>query len=467
MLILSFGQTISTSLSQVRGGGESTRERVAQICIVGDGAVAVAVADLISRRQAPDGASLEARIICDDIARFAADFAQQSGREGAVPELQGYLHSAVGKVKGLRHSLRQARSKEQSQEADRSSVSVSAFSLMSGLEAAATGLMHVDAGEVLSRPEVSVDSLSSFERAAEFEVVQAFIFACQATRYGEYLERLAPSINDGCSIVLLSAPPFASLEVKHRLAALRPGVQVDVIEVDEIFNCLEERNGHVLMIDPARRVNVAGPSLNETRRTMWLPAMLCRDVIPASGLIERALLDAHSILRPGFLLAALLGGRLDGALSDISRLLNRANLSMFVEIEQELSRVAAVSHCQPVDLARSLREEVDVRSSSQGPVCDVTLAEAIVTIAGKWFSAPARAWSYTQAQESLCFYASSYLLPLSQLGDSLGIPTPVIDSVISMASAITGQDLRACGRSFAVIGIDGKNGQELLEFLAQ
>lgn len=454
MLILSFGQTISTSQSQARGGGESTRERVTQVCIIGDGAVALAVADVISKGRAPDGDVLEARIVCESLPQgMSCDQEYTGGHKH--PDLQGYLHSAVGKVKGLRHTLRQAKQQEAS----------SALSLMSGLEAAATGLTHIDQREVLTRENIHIESLNTFEREAASEVLQAFIFTCPATAYGAYLERIALAINDGCAIVLLGAPPFAALEVKHKLSTLRPGVQVDVIEVDEIFASVEERDGNIHMVSPARRVNVAGASLNETRRAMWLPALLCREIIPASNMVERALLDAHSILRPGFLMAALLGGRMDSSLSDVSRLLNRANLSMFVEIEQELSRVASVAHCQPVDLARSLREEIDVKSMPQGPVCDATLAEAIVTIAGKWFSAPVRNWSYNRAQDALCLYVSDYLVPLSQLGDSLDVDTPVIDSLISMASAVTGQDLRANGRRFATIGLDGIKGQDLLELM--
>jgi opine dehydrogenase len=47
------------------------------------------------------------------------------------------------------------------------------------------------------------------------------------------------------------------------------------------------------------------------------------------------------------------------------------------------------------------------------------------------------------------------LVPMSSIGQMLGIPTPTIDMVISLAEIMNETDYRACGRTVRTLGIEG------------
>ncbi|MBX9940930.1 MAG: hypothetical protein K2Y32_16840 [Candidatus Obscuribacterales bacterium] len=309
----------------------------------------------------------------------------------------------------------------------------------SGLTADEQVEQSIDALSVLRRENVLVQNLEEFEDDPGREYSQSFVFACSTSAYAASLDLLFPYITEGSTIILLGAPLFAALEFKHQLS-LRAGrqIQVNVLEMDFPFAAVSGETDTPIKTVSCLRANVAAGSLNETRRSLWLASQLCNEVIPASGLIERALLDVHSILRPVFILSALLGGRVE-ALGDLSRLLNRANLSLIVQIEQELTALAQAVRCRPVDFAAALREEVDGRET-QGPVCDVTLAEAIVSIGGTWFAAQ-KNWSYSFAQETLSRYVGEFLAPLTQLGQMVGVRVPSIESLVVMAASVGATDL--------------------------
>jgi opine dehydrogenase len=56
------------------------------------------------------------------------------------------------------------------------------------------------------------------------------------------------------------------------------------------------------------------------------------------------------------------------------------------------------------------------------------------------------------------------LVQRSQLGDLVGIPTPVIDSIINLGSAVCEMDFWK-GRTLEDLGLAGKNKEEIIEYL--
>ncbi len=58
------------------------------------------------------------------------------------------------------------------------------------------------------------------------------------------------------------------------------------------------------------------------------------------------------------------------------------------------------------------------------------------------------------------------LVPLSEIGKIVSVPTPVIDSVITIGSIITNCDFRGTGRTLKKLGLSEMNKDTLLEFLS-
>ncbi|HEY8394186.1 MAG TPA: NAD/NADP octopine/nopaline dehydrogenase family protein [Thermaerobacter sp.] len=53
------------------------------------------------------------------------------------------------------------------------------------------------------------------------------------------------------------------------------------------------------------------------------------------------------------------------------------------------------------------------------------------------------------------------LVPLAALGEQLGVPTPAIDAVIDLASALHGVDYRRHGRTLEAMGLDGMTPEQI------
>ena len=55
------------------------------------------------------------------------------------------------------------------------------------------------------------------------------------------------------------------------------------------------------------------------------------------------------------------------------------------------------------------------------------------------------------------------LVPMACMGERMGIPTPVMDSLISLSSVLVGRDLRASGRNLTALGLENASRKELVE----
>jgi opine dehydrogenase len=57
------------------------------------------------------------------------------------------------------------------------------------------------------------------------------------------------------------------------------------------------------------------------------------------------------------------------------------------------------------------------------------------------------------------------LVPISSIGDMLGVPTPTIKSIISFASIMHGVDYRKEGRTVEKLGIAGLTVKEIRQLV--
>lgn len=57
------------------------------------------------------------------------------------------------------------------------------------------------------------------------------------------------------------------------------------------------------------------------------------------------------------------------------------------------------------------------------------------------------------------------VLPIMELGRAAGVKTPLLQSMVYLCEALLGQDLHTKGRSLYNLGLDGKNKQEIIDYL--
>ncbi len=302
----------------------------------------------------------------------------------------------------------------------------------------------------------------------------AVVISGPATAYSAIARALAPSLEFGTTIALVGAPMLGALQFGMALKAAAPDLTTNIVELDWLFNHAQSSPDGVAILGLRRRVNLSGRTRNEIRRALPLACVVSPGLLPASNMLERGFLDAESVVRPVFALSALLGGKIE-ALGDLSNLLNRSNLAMLAELEQEISRLSFSYKCALADFGRALREESYCQVNFEpGDMahdhCDdlescheATLAEALIGISGEWFKG--LNWSHRMAQELLSCYVSDHLVLMSDLAHLAQVPTPVLDGVISISSAIVGFDLRNNARSLSRLRLNHCSQSELLELV--
>ena len=58
------------------------------------------------------------------------------------------------------------------------------------------------------------------------------------------------------------------------------------------------------------------------------------------------------------------------------------------------------------------------------------------------------------------------LVPMTMLGKAVGVPTPTMDSIVSLLHAMTGVDYLSQGRTLASLGLEGKSIQEIIDLIS-
>jgi hypothetical protein len=320
----------------------------------------------------------------------------------------------------------------------------------------------------LSLPDQSLRvSAKSFEPAESLEGVSQIILSCPATAYGAVADKIAPYLHEGMTIALVGAPLFGAFQFDYHLSQLRPDMIVNIIETDSLFDHAEKSADGLKLRGVRRRVNVSARSRNETRRAMPLAAALSPALLPSSNLLERGLLDVGAIIRPVLVLSALMGGRIE-RLANIPELLNRSNLSTITEIERELAKLTFVYKASLVDFTRCLREEARANSNfvpvkKPEATSSEALSVAVAAACAAWFGG--LTWTQGLSQEVLSRYVGEQLVLISELGKKASVSMPVLDSVIDLASAIVGYDLRQLGRNLSHCGLESASLADLIELL--
>jgi opine dehydrogenase len=426
--------------------GLATSAFVDNICIVGDGADAIALAGLISLSLAD----------CAPGTNFIRLL------RGVTPphiELAGTVDDTVTASNGIADSVASGRA------------AGSVNRPLSG-PASLTNARPMKGARVFADQDIRY-ALKSRDAEECLDNVGAVIVSGPATAYSAIAAKIAPHLRHGVTIAIAGAPLLGALQFGQALKEHRPDLSANIVELDAMFNHARLTADGVSIYGIRRRVNLSGRSRNEVRRALPLSCVLSPGLLPSSNMLERGFLDAESVVRPVFILSALLGGRIE-ALSDLSQLLNRSNLSLLAEIEQEISRISFAYQCALADFSRALREEsfcqvnFEPEQSGEGQGVDdlsyeATLAEALIGISAEWFRG--LPWSHRMAQEVLGRYVSDHLVLLADLARLAKVATPVLDGMISMSSALLGFDLRNHARGLHQLNLNHLSQEDLLELV--
>lgn len=293
---------------------------------------------------------------------------------------------------------------------------------------------------------VTLDPAEACERA---ELLNLVVPAFGQRRF---FEELIPHLRDG-HIVVLWAGNYGSLELRELLRERRPELTVGVLETNTLpYGTRLAGPGHVHLSLVAPKVmaaalpaDVPGPAL-PLLRELW-PC-----VTPAPDILSVALSNPNPVIHP------------PGALLNVGRIQHSGgDFNMYREgITEAVARVirSVYAEVQAVALALGTEvveyEERDFRTKVS--VMGVAFQAPFDTIGVIGEIAGPKSIQDRYITEDLPYG----LVPVSQLGDRLGVETPLIDAIISLGSAVCGRDFWSEGRGLEALGLADVAPEEIL-----
>lgn len=296
-------------------------------------------------------------------------------------------------------------------------------------------------------PVVTTDLAEAVEAAAVLMVV------LPATAHHQLAERLAPLLEDGQVIVLNPGRTGGALEVRNVLEAAGCEARVLVAEAQTlVFASRIVETGVCHVFSVKRAVKLAALPAGDTLGVLDAVSDPFPQFVPAAHVLETSLGNIGAVFHPGV------------ALLNASRI--EATGGMFDYYHEGITpSVARIMRC--IDSERlAVAEAFGVRvlsarewlAAAYGVEAE-TLRQAIMLNPGyTGIKAPPHL-NHRYIREDV----PTSLVPVSELGSIAGLSTPTIDGVIALSSALHDTDYRALGRNARRMGIEGLDGDEVLE----
>src|SRR4051794_15996759 len=265
--------------------------------------------------------------------------------------------------------------------------------------------------------------------------------------FGEILEHL----RDG-QVVVVWAGDFGSLELRELVRAQRPDLSIAIVETNTLpYGTRLAGPGHVELPLLAPRVlaaqlpDGAAPAL-PLLRELWPCVAEGPDVLGV------ALSNPNPVIHP------------PGALLNVGRIQYADSFNMYREgITEAVARTI-----------RGLYGEVEAVAGALGtsvPEYADHDFRTRVSIMGVAFQAPFDtvttigdiAGPHSIEDRYLTEDLPYGLVPLAELGDRLGVDTPLADAIVTLGSSVCGRDFRVGGRGLDRLGLGDLQGDELLD----
>lgn len=258
------------------------------------------------------------------------------------------------------------------------------------------------------------------------------ILHARAADYSEALNTVASEARPGQTIFLIDAPLMSVFELSERMQSVHNRAAVNVIETGQLFSSCRFTGQTIQVSGPATQISLCGRTVNETRAGLSLGRSFWKNLMPASNVFERRLVESGRILGAAQRLFAVMsaqGGKNCASKGQSS--LTGAEQSILSAMTAEL---------------QSLGKHLNVSIPSD--LSFEPLSESLDT-----------------EREELSLLVKQDLVLISELSKLAYVPVPTIDSIIELASVTLGKDLRKGSRTLADLGLIGMDFNEIFELV--
>jgi opine dehydrogenase len=292
-------------------------------------------------------------------------------------------------------------------------------------------------------------TLDMSEALADAELINVVI---PALGHELFFDELIPQLEDGQTIVVW-AGDFGSLRLAKLVKDRRPELEVSIAEANTIpYGTRIAEPGVVELLLTAPKVGVAALPTSDTAGLIEALEPMWPELVPMDNVLAAALANPNPVCHP------------PGSILNTGRIqYSDGDFYMYGEgITEAVARVIRGVFNETVALAEALGVEVfqyedrDFRRKTsimgtafQAPFDTVGVIGDIIgpkSVHDRYIT------------EDLPYG----LVPMSQLGDKLGVDTPLIDSFVDLGSVICKEDYWKTGRTLDTLGIADLDREELL-----
>lgn len=302
--------------------------------------------------------------------------------------------------------------------------------------------------------------VARFERSLDRAVKGADLIMIVAPAFSHrvYASLLAPMLEDGQRVLLNPGRTGGALEFARTLVRFACSARIVLGETQTFIYAAERRGPHTVEILKEKfRMRAAALPAADNDLLMEYVRDLYPQVEPAQNVLETSLNNVAPVVHPGTVLLNTQVIERTAAGEDLKFYKDQVTRSIATLVMEKVDREK-----QEVARAIGLREVwslLDWYRESYHVVGE-DIYDAIMRNPYYWgFTAP----SHILAQNHILDDVPNSLVPIASFGRAVGVPTPTIDSLIHLASAMCGIDWWAEGRTVERLGLDGMTPAQMLE----
>jgi opine dehydrogenase len=273
-----------------------------------------------------------------------------------------------------------------------------------------------------------------------------------------YASMMAPLLRDGQRVVLNPGRTGGALEFARTLTRYACSADIVLGETQTFIYAAERRDPYTVEILKEKfRMRASALPASDNDLLMEYLRDLYPQIEPAQNVLETSLNNVAPVVHPGTVLLntavverSAAGEQLKFYKDQVTPTI--ATLIMG-KLDQEKQAVARALGLREVwSLLDWYRESYHIGGD--------TIYEAVIANPYyEGFTAP----SHILAQNHILDDVPNSLVPIADFGRALGVPTPTIDSMVHLASAMCSIDWWAEGRTVSSLGLGGMTAQQMLE----
>ncbi len=307
-----------------------------------------------------------------------------------------------------------------------------------------TGVKYNDVAELAG---ATTDMREALEKA---ELVNVVI---PALGHELFFDEMIPHLRSGQTVILWAAD-FGSLRLRHMVQQARPELDITIVEAHTLpYGTRIAEPGVVELLLTAPTVGVAALPTEKTQAVIDALAPMYPELVAMDNVLACGIANPNPICHP------------PGSILNTGRIqYSGGNFYMYGEgITEAVARVirgvfeetAALADALGVDVFQYADRDFRTKTSIMGVAFDAPFDT--IGVIGDIIGPKSIHDRYIT--EDLPFG----LVPMSQLGDLLGVPTPLIDSFVNLGSVICEENYWETGRTLETLGLAGLSRDEILE----